>query len=451
MAYNVHSKVRAVMNRADKIKPKDFFLNKIFRLHLEDMATNITKRYRGSRKVKVVVDWDTKDGATVASTNNLNVYLNAGTKFLHTTDLKLLYERVLGLFAHELGHILWTDFVANFSYNNGIERGVWFPRKPRLVSYDMQIAEQDFWDLALQSAETKALLIKYINELNNILEDGFIEEQIFRTYPGVLGIGLKKTRDAHWEDMPELSRMIAEEDEVDEDINKHKLFTMFAILLQYAKYGEVKCDGVPFTDEHLVMLGRLMPLVDEFMQSPPRERFALTSEVALIIFPWLKDFIEKFLEQDNQSGTGSGSGSSGQSQLSPSQANALSNMLQQNVQGMSGNSQQAQGNSNAVAPVQSNANSNTQTSQNRQKTQSQIPTSNEFQGVPTSSGGSGNEDGGEENGSGGSGSGNIPDKDEEPGNEENGAGSGLDEDEEPGEEEDGTGAGSGSDEDEEPG
>lgn len=418
MAISSHRKVRELMKNS-QINAKDFFTNRVFKSHLEDVATNITKRYRGFRRIRLCVAWDTSDGSPIAFTNNSEVFINAGAGFVRAKDVMLHYKRVLGLFAHELGHVLWTDFVAAHSYTNGLERCLWFPRKPRLVNYEMQVNEQDFWDLALQSSEHKDMLIKYIMQISNILEDGFIEEQIFRTYPGVLGLGLKAVREAHWETIPELSVMV--DAETEDDLSKHKLFTMFQVLLMYSKYGEVKCDNVPLDNEHLVMLGKVMPLVDEYMQSPPRERFALTSEIALVMFPLLKDLIEKMLEKENDNqnsdggngdsssqgqpgqGQGSGQGSnqgsgnsqgqSGQGQMSPSQANALSNMLQQVIQGMAGNTQQAQGGTSACASIQSNANSNTQATQKRAQTASQIPSSDEFKIGQAGSGESGDSEG----------------------------------------------------------
>ncbi len=425
MAMNSHAKVRALIKNSKNIKSKDFFTNKIFKSHLEDMATNITKRYKGARKVRVVVDWNKSDGAPVAFTDNSNVYINAGTDLIHTGDIKLLYKRVLGLFAHELGHILWTDFVAASSYVNGLKRGLWFPRNPRLINYEMKVNEQDFWNLCAQSEQHKNMLIEYIMQISNALEDGFIEEQIFRTYPGVLGLGLKETRDAHWDNIPQLSEMI--ENEETGDIQKHKLFTMLQILLEYAKYGEVKYDNVSIDDEHLVLLGEMMPYVDEYMQSPPRERYALTSEITLLLFPVLKDFIESFLEQqsdgssdgnqsnqnsdssDENSSSGQG-GSQGQSQskggssLSSEQASELAELIKNVSQGLSGNSKQAQGDTTACASIKPNSQSNTQVTQNRAKTSAQIPSSGELQLSQNPVGES--SDDAEENGA--SGDGEIP-------------------------------------------
>lgn len=384
MAINSHIKVRKMIQNSGNIKNKDFFLNKVFKEHLEDIATNITKRYTGNRRVKVSVGWDTKESAPVACTNNSVVFLNAGATFIHSSAIKSLYRRVLGLFAHELGHVLWTDFPTTNSYINGLERGLWFPRKPRLVNYEMQVNEQEFWALCKQGPEFLKMVIDFVLQISNIPEDGFVEEQFLRAFAGILGIGLEEVRALHWNSMKELSLMIDEEDSG--DISKHKLFTMFALLLQYSKYGEVKCDGVPYDDEHLVMLGKLMPLVDEYMQSPPRERCALVSEMTLVMFPWLKDCIEAFVEQsqeqgDGSSGQGQGQGQNqgqGSSQMNGNQANALNQLIQNTVQGMAGNTQQAQGNTSACASIKGNAGSNTQTSQNRAKTSSQIPSDPEF-------------------------------------------------------------------------
>lgn len=396
MAKNSHIKVRTLM--ADiKIGDREFFTGKVFAQHFESLARTLTKRWAGRRKITVTIDWNTNENSEVAGTDNNNIYINAGNPVFETANRKLLYKRVLGLFAHELGHILWTDFVAAQSYQNGLRNSVWFPKTPRLVNGSMVVTERDFWALASESSEHREMLINYLMQISNILEDGFIEEQLFRTYPGTLSIGLNETRDAHWEKIPELKEMI--DKEVNEpSLNHHPLFTMFQVLLEYSKYGDIKYEGVDNDDEHIILLGKMIPLVDEYMQSIPRERFTITSEVALIMFPLLKDFIEKFMEEkDNQNnqqqgngdsdngapGSGQNNGSNGSSGLSPELAKALSEMLSEQIGNMEGNTTQAKGSSKSCASVVPNSQSSTQASQNRSKSNSQLPVSSEF-GVSSS-------------------------------------------------------------------
>jgi len=396
MAKNSHIKVRSLM--ADiKISDREFFTSKVFAQHLESLAMTLTKRWGSRRKITVTIDWDTKENSRLACTDNNNIYINAGHPMIKTSNRKQLYKRVLGLFAHELGHILWTDFVAAQSYQNGLRNSVWFPKAPRLVNGAMVVTENAFWALASESDAHREMLINYLMQISNILEDGFIEEQLFRTYPGTLSIGLNETRDAHWEKIPELKEMI--DKEVNEpSLNNHPLFTMFQVLLEYSKYGDVKYEGVDNDDEHIILLGKMIPIVDEYMQSTPRERFTITSEVALIMFPLLKDFIKKFMdEKDNQSnqqqgngdsdngapGSGQNNGSNGSSGLSPELAKALSEMLSEQIGNMEGNTTQAKGSSKSCASVVPNNQSSTQASQNRSISNSQLPVSSEF-GVSSS-------------------------------------------------------------------
>lgn len=395
MAKNSHTKVRTLM--ADiKIGDREFFTGKVFAQHLESLARTLTKRWAGRRKITVKIDWNTNKDSTVACTDNNNIYINAGQPILTTPNRKLLYKRVLGLFAHELGHILWTDFVASQSYQNGLRNSVWFPKAPRLVNGSMVVTEREFWALASESSEHREMLINYLMQISNILEDGFVEEQVFRTYPGTLSIGLNETREAHWENFPELKEMI--DKEVNEpSLNHHPLFTMFQVLLEYSKYGDVKYEGVDNDDEHIILLGKMIPIVDEYMQSTPRERFAITSEVALIMFPLLKDFIEKFIQEKNNQqqsqgnsnsnngapGSGQNNGSNGSSGLSSELAKALSEMLSEQIGNMEGNTTQAKGSSKSCASVVPNNQSSTQASQNRSKSNSQLPVSSEF-GVSSS-------------------------------------------------------------------
>lgn len=112
MARVSHKRVKQLLNEhRSKITDKQFFTSRILAGHYEDVAAAQTRRYRYDRRVRVNIYWQPND-QHAASTNNASILINAGhpcvTKIKGRMDR---YEMVSGLFAHELGHVLYTDFL----------------------------------------------------------------------------------------------------------------------------------------------------------------------------------------------------------------------------------------------------------------------------------------------------------------------------------------------------
>ena len=119
MAKVNHKRVKQLLNeKRSKITDRQFFTSRILAGHFEDVAAAQTKRYKYNRRVHVTIYWDPKD-RNGACTNNTAIRINAG----HPTVTKIRgrmnrYEMISGLLSHELGHVLYTDFLANQAYMN---------------------------------------------------------------------------------------------------------------------------------------------------------------------------------------------------------------------------------------------------------------------------------------------------------------------------------------------
>src|SRR5699024_10050510 len=105
-----------------------------------------TKRYKYSRRIHVKLLWDPNENCP-ARTNNLSVKINTGHWLVtHNRTREDRYYIVGGLFTHELGHCLYTDFLAAQTYVNYLMRYRWYPKKPRLKLADDIDREKLLWD-----------------------------------------------------------------------------------------------------------------------------------------------------------------------------------------------------------------------------------------------------------------------------------------------------------------
>ena len=172
MARVSHKRVKQLLNeKRSKITDKQFFTSRILAGHYEDVAAAQSKRYRYDRRVHVNIYWDPKDG-NAASTNNTSIVINAGHPWVTKTRGRMdRYQMVSGLFAHELGHVLYTDFLAKQTYMNYLSKYKWYPAPPDLKTSRDTANERDFWEYVKLDPQNLKLAMQIASFIANVLED----------------------------------------------------------------------------------------------------------------------------------------------------------------------------------------------------------------------------------------------------------------------------------------
>ena len=190
MANVNHKRVRQLMNeKRSRINDRQFFSSRILAGHFEDMAAAQTKRYRYNRRVRVLLNWSPKSG-TVAQTDNQTIEINAGNPFVTAVrGRENRYQIVCGLFAHELGHILYTDFPVGQTHLNAFAAGHWFPCCPELKTPKDVRCEKELWEYLGQEESKKQAFLHLVHRISNVLEDGYIENRMMNEFPGTFEIG----------------------------------------------------------------------------------------------------------------------------------------------------------------------------------------------------------------------------------------------------------------------
>ena len=140
-----HKRVKQLLNeKRSKITDRQFFSSRILAGHYEDLAAAQTRRYHYSRRIRVNLFWNAKD-PTTAATDNTNIIINTGNPVVtKIRGRENRYQLVTGMFAHELGHVLFTDFLTSQTYHNNLGMGRWYPGAPSFNFSDMR-REYDFW------------------------------------------------------------------------------------------------------------------------------------------------------------------------------------------------------------------------------------------------------------------------------------------------------------------
>ena len=335
-----HKRVKQLLNeKRSKITDRQFFTSRILAGHFEDVAAAQTRRYKYNRRVHVTIYWNPKD-SNGACTNNTAIRINAG----HPTVTKIRgrmnrYVMISGLFAHELGHVLYTDFLAKQTYMNYLSTYKFYPAPPVLTTAQDAKNDKEFWDYVKLDPKNMAFAQQIAFFIANILEDGYIESRMLAQFPGVLGYNLSVMREHQYKDMSTVTQLIEKED----DGSGHIFQSILQIMLSYALFGEIKYGETPLSDERIQSVFKLIPQIDHGLTTTSaKERWQIVSLILIRLWHHIEDFIEVCKQhQDEAAASGAGS-SSGE---------VLSGLLQ----ALAGTSSQGEGTGTPVSGAENHA------------------------------------------------------------------------------------------------
>ncbi len=290
MARVNHKLVRQRLNeKRSKISNRQFFTSRVLAGHYEDIAAAQTRRYHYNRRVRVQLFWQPKS-SEVAMTNNMVININAGNKIV--TDVKGRVEQyniVTGLFAHELGHVLYTDFLAAQTYSKYFLDNRWYPYPPVYLIGKDALNESDLWEYVKADERNRKAVLKLLHTIENILEDGYIENRMMAEFPGVLAYGLECVRKEHFAKIDTVTDM----KEKEADGQAHVFTSLMQVLLSYAKFGEIKYGDEPFSDIRIKTIFDLLPEIDTAVASKSiKDRMNVSNLFLIRCWEYAKEYCE---------------------------------------------------------------------------------------------------------------------------------------------------------------
>lgn len=301
-----HKKVKQlIQEKRGRIIDQEFFTSRLLALHFEDVAAAQTKRYGASRRVRVRLLWQ-PDNTDLAYTDNLHITINAGNPAI--TDFPTREERyqmVLGLFAHELGHCLYTDFLTQQTYRNNLSACRWYPEKPKLARVQDVKNEREFWEYAKEDPQNLALLGRVAHELCNVLEDAAMENRVLEQFPGTLGQALDFVRAWQWREMPTVTHLKEREAQ-----GTPMFYCLLQMFLSYGKFGELKYGAEPLSEEHIQTVFELLPLLDDDLRAASgKARWNTVNCILIRCWEHVREYLEalkrRYEEKKASGGTGS--------------------------------------------------------------------------------------------------------------------------------------------------
>ena len=306
MARVNHKKVKQlIQEKRGRITDQEFFISRLLSRHFEDMAAAQTKRYGASRRVRVHLIWQ-PGNPELAYTDNLYITINAGNPAVTEFPTRgERYQMVLGLFAHELGHCLYTDFLTQQTYRNNLSACRWYPEKPKLARVQDVKNEGEFWEYAQEDPQNLALLGRVAHEISNVLEDAAMENRVLEQFPGTLGQALDFVRAWQWREMPTVTLLKEREAQ-----GTPMFYCLLQLFLSYGKFGELKYGEEPLNEEHIQTVFELLPLLDDDLRATSgKNRWNTVNCILIRCWEHVREYLEalkrRYEEKKASGGTGS--------------------------------------------------------------------------------------------------------------------------------------------------
>ncbi|NBJ90175.1 cobaltochelatase CobT-related protein [Acutalibacter sp. 1XD8-36] len=290
MARANHKLVKRLMNeKRSHITDRQFFTSRMLAGHFEDMAAAQTRRYKYDRRVRVQLDWNPKS-EEAAYTDNQKIYINTGNPYV--TDERGRQNRywmVCGLFAHELGHVLYTDFLTSQTHLNNLERGIWYPAPPALRTSSDFANEKALWAYTKADPRNLKAVRTVADYIGNLLEDGYIENRVLADFPGTLGYSLETIRKKQLDEMHTVTRL----KELEDDGQSTVFQSILQVMLSYVKFREVKYGDEPLSDLRIKTTFDLIRELDQAV-SDYSVKTRLDTVNLILVRCW--EYIQEFCE-----------------------------------------------------------------------------------------------------------------------------------------------------------
>lgn len=263
----------------------------------------------------LTITYEDGEESPTACTDSRSIMINVGNPMFTDTDKGTHLLNVLGALFHELGHYLFTNFTLKAKAYDALSSGTFFPKEPTFTDIKMELNKQKLLDI-LKDSSKASIIILILQNLRNALEDGRIEDMLFRYVKNARYMikGLHSVRNYFFEHSPEFKELLSK-------MADEKMYEFEAIICMagyYARFRDIKGFDSVYEKEALFQrFEELMPLLDKYIES---ETGAESFDALNIILISLSDDIEKYLkdiesrlqQQGNKSSSSQNNASSAQ-------------------------------------------------------------------------------------------------------------------------------------------
>ncbi len=269
---------------------EQFFCSEPARDSLNEIIMGITKAWKKVFKVRLL--WE--NPTVTAFTDGTTVGINANCSFLEGETRTNKWYLLIGGIIHEVGHILWTPFSHQIDLCNGLSRGI-IPSRAEEGASSNKYLKRGIDEITSNPKLARAWA-RYLKEVENIIEDGFLEPAMMRLVRGYAEC-LRSRRAKKWEvaqsiDMPK--PMEATETMFQTQIALSQIW-------QRALWGEVKgeAEAVKKIQASKLVSEEIYPLIDAAVAE---KDCYVRGDISVKIVLVLAGIIAEIAEEEHETG-----------------------------------------------------------------------------------------------------------------------------------------------------
>lgn len=252
-------------------KPADVLCGLSMNRQLNNLSKMVTNRYTslGHKPLRVYVQECPKGNQPQAPawTDGDRVYLMAGDSLLDGEDLEGRKNMLLGLLAHELAHVIWTDMKVTREALESIEKEEKIPT-PLQTTKEIE----EFVD------GNGGIYASFLMQILNVIEDGFIESKMKERYAGKLKSCIEKLVDKMFAGTAENYKDMSEEGQ------------LISFLLYFFRFGEVPNWAEDFFNKKLKASEEFLTnCYDVFSATKTIDRISMAQNIIIEFWDFFKE------------------------------------------------------------------------------------------------------------------------------------------------------------------
>lgn len=299
-------KIRNILG--DSLTAKEVFTSRKFETYFTSLVKMVAERYKSP--IYVNMKWS-ENVDIVACTDNRMIYINLANKLVKEfNELNDKYLGYAGLLAHELGHVLFTDFTNIEQAVKAFQSKSWYPERPVFTNKEdiTALKRLESFLFGPDAALILELFSKMLANYNNCLEDRYVNTRMKKLYPGNFKKGINLVSKKTIEQLNETIANAKEEADIVGNLMLLACYTQDLPETVLTKYPIFK---------------KVLPLLRKIDNThAPSDRLRLSNKVVVLLWSFyeqlFKDEIEKIKARQkllkNMKMVASKAGGSGQNQ-----------------------------------------------------------------------------------------------------------------------------------------
>lgn len=297
--------------------------------------------YRRSTKLRVNIINDS-DGDCPAYTNGEMVQINVGCQFAER--LKKSYNLynlfVVGLLAHEEGHILWTDFAKFNEANEAIKSG-YIPLGDDLYDYDEEIENYSEYDEMLANEKiVRIYLLNYFHNILNLIEDIYVNAKQSSKFAGNYRKGIAVGNALIYEESPSIAEMA--------EMGLSKAVIYSNALVSKLKAKDVYYGTPEAEEEYSETVNYIVSEIATMIMATPEKRVLACNLIICHLWKFIEEDIQNL--KDKYDDEDSSDSESSKSPLSPEQEKEIEEEIAQIMSGLQGQTEDTKDTSAIAQP-----------------------------------------------------------------------------------------------------